>query len=156
MKNQMTIKFVNYPLDEADQPITKNPDYLRIQGTVSRNGLVLNVSTLVYREPGAFETPEHEAGYRGLFGALERLAAFQEAGRDPDGSMAKGSVAKVSRFMLTADEMAVGQPGTHLEAGVEVLDKYTPVVLMGEIGLEATPAPKASVVKAVLDAVARM
>ena len=92
MKNQMTIKFVNYPLDENGQPITKNPDYLRIQGTVNRNGLVLNVSTLVYREPGAFETPEHEAGYRGLFGALERLAAFQEAGRDPDGSMAKGSV----------------------------------------------------------------
>ena len=156
MKTQMTIKFVNYPVDDADQPITQNPDYLRVQGTVNRNGLVINVSTLVYREPGAFETPEHEAGYRGLFGALERLAAFQEASRDPDGSMEKGSVAKVSRFMLTADDAAVGQPGTHLKDGVETLDKYTPLVLLGEIGLEAAPAPKAAVSKAVLDAVARM
>lgn len=145
-------------LAEVDGKRSENPDFLLVRGRGTvENGNSSEVSWLMPASPGEFKSESDSESYRVAFESLKAAGLFQARNRKPDGTMAKGSVAKLQIVELIGD-FAVGTCGTHKDdaTGNTVPNKYTPVYLEGPLEIRMREAKPVNISPAALAALKRL
>ena len=159
--NKMKIvpSFVELPEDRDGNRIVDNPDYLLIKGRATREGVdaSVDVSWLMPAAPGEFAEDADREAYQAAFESLKAAALFQHRARREDGTMEKGSVAKLGAVELVGD-FSLGTRGTHRDedTGNQVPDKYTKVHLDGALEIHLRPAPMTKISPDALAALKRL
>ena len=155
--NQMKIIPSFVELSLVDGKPSENPDYLLVKGRGSANGNTADVSWLMPVSPGEFKDDTERELYRTAFDSLKAAALFQSRNRHEDGTMTKGSVAKLQLVELVGN-FAVGVCGTHVdkETGKRVPNKYTPVHLDGALEIRMREASPVRISPDALNALKRL
>ena len=138
--NQMKITPSFVEIAVVDGAPVETPDYLLVKGRGSRDGAVAEVSWLMPAHPGEFKDDTERELYRSAFDSLKAAALFQHRNRKEDGTMAKGSVAKLQLVELVGSFL-LGVRGEHKDdEGRKVPNKYVPVHLEGPLEIRMREA----------------